>query len=122
MGTGLLVHKEDPITLADSEPEPDLSVVEGREGDYDNLDPTAARLVIEVAVTTVELDRAKVSIYAEANIPECWLVLGKENAVEVYTDPHDGLYLQRRLYSRAETLTSVTLPALRVELDALFID
>ena len=121
-GTGLLVYKEDPITLADSEPEPDISVVEGHEGDYDDTHPTSAQLVIEVAITTVELDRAKVSIYAEANVPECWLVLGKENAVEVYTEPRGGLYTQRRVYLHSETLVSVALPALRIDLDALFVD
>src|SRR5881396_1748145 len=31
---GLVVRREDPITLADSEPEPDVSVVRGAEGDF----------------------------------------------------------------------------------------
>ncbi|MBE7211261.1 MAG: Uma2 family endonuclease [Gluconacetobacter diazotrophicus] len=55
--------------------------------------------MIEVAVTTVELDRAKVAIYAEANIPECWLVLAKEEAIEVHTVPRGGVYTQRRLHN-----------------------
>ena len=114
------MYKEDPLTFADSEPEPDISVVKGNEGDYDDALPTTARLVIEVAVTTVQLDRAKVALYAEANIPECWLVLGKKEVVEVYTEPSAGQYTQRRVYSRHETLVSTVLPGLRVELNTLF--
>lgn len=120
IGAGLLVYKEDPLTFDDSEPEPDISVVEGKEGDYDDVLPTTARLVIEIAVATVELDRAKVAMYAEANIPECWLVLGKKKTVEVYTQPSEGRYLQCRTCSRNETLVSAVLPDLHVELNTLF--
>ena len=117
-GTEWLVLKEDPITLADSEPEPDVSVVQG--ASYKRSHPRTARLVIEVAVTTLELDRAKAAIYAEANIPEYWLVLAKEEAVEVYSEPRGGVYTQRRLHDRSESLVSRVLPGLQVEVDALF--
>ena len=117
---GWLTLKVDPITLADSEPEPDVSVVDGNEENYEHAHPGAARLIIEVAVTTVELDRAKAFIYAEANIPEYWLVLGREEAIEVYAEPRDGRYTQHRVYADASTVASTTVPALRVELAALF--
>ncbi len=121
-GTGWIVFKEDPITLADSEPEPDVSVVEGGGAGYKRAHPGTARLVIEVAVTTVELDRAKVLIYAEANIPECWLVLGKKKTVEVYTEPREGRYTQHRTFTGAASVVSTTVPGLRVELETLFSD
>ena len=104
---GLLVYKEDPLTFLDSEPEPDISVVEGKEGDY---------------VTTVKLDRAKAPLYAEASIPEYWLVLAKEKTVEVYTEPRDGKYTQHHTYSSVASVVSTVLPALRVELGELFRD
>lgn len=119
---GLLVYKEDPLTFLDSEPEPDISVVEGKEGDYNETLPTTARLVIEVAVTTVKLDRAKAPLYAEASIPEYWLVLAKEKTVEVYTEPRDGKYTQHHTYSSVASVVSTVLPALRVELGELFRD
>ncbi len=119
---GCFALKEDPITLADSEPEPDVSVVEGREESYGHAHPGTARLVIEVAVTTVELDRAKATIYAEANILEYWLVLARDEAVEVYAAPQGGVYTQRRLCSRPETIVSAALPALQINLDTLFED
>ena len=49
---GFIVRREDPITLADSEPEPDIAVVRGSEADFLNTHPTTAELVIEVAVSS----------------------------------------------------------------------
>src|SRR5258706_12820736 len=34
LGKGFVVRREDPLTLRDSEPEPDVSVVRGREADF----------------------------------------------------------------------------------------
>ena len=119
--SGILVLKEEPLTLVDSEPEPDVSLVAGSENEYALAShPTTALLVIEVAVTSVELDREKAALYAEANVQEYWIVLANEAAVEVHTLPANGRYTQRRVYTRGETLASSVLPALRVDLDALF--
>ena len=73
-------------------------------------------------MTTLELDRAKAAIYAEANIPEYWLILAKDKAVEVYTEPRNGRYAQRRLYTGADAVVATMLPALKVELEVLFRD
>jgi len=49
---------QSPLALSDdTEPEPDLAVVEL--GDYDTEHPTTARLVIEVSDTTLKRDRVK---------------------------------------------------------------
>ncbi len=117
---GLLVLKEDPLTLADSEPEPDISVVVGQRSDYRTAHPATALLAIEVAVTSAVLDREKAALYAEANVQEYWIVLANDASIEVHTAPSAGRYTQHRVYTRGETLFSVSLPALRVELDALF--
>ncbi len=118
---GVLVLKEEPLTFVDSEPEPDVSVIAGNEDDYALAShPATAVLVIEVAVTSVVLDREKAAIYAEANVPEYWIVLANEAAIEVHTAPVAGRYTQHRVYARGETIPSTALPTLRVELDPLF--
>ena len=117
---GLLALKEDPLTLADSEPEPDISVVPGQSSDYRDTHPATALLAIEVAVTSVVLDREKAALYAEANVQEYWIVLANDEAIEVHTLPVDGRYTQRRVYTRGGTLPCATLPALSVELATLF--
>jgi len=109
-----LVLKEDPITTTDSEPEPDIAVVEGREGDFAETHPTTARLVIEVAVSSLEIDREKASIYAAAGVGEYWLVLPESATIEVQTAPRDGVYTERKVFTRADILVSAALPELRV--------
>lgn len=87
------LRKEEPLTLANSEPEPDIAIVE--EGSYDpeNCHPSTAQWVIEVAVSSEAIDREKASIYAEAGIPEYWLVLPEKKLLERFTDPSGEAYL-----------------------------
>src|SRR5262245_40173240 len=63
---GFVVYHDAPLTLADSEPEPDISVVRGPVSDFDERHPSTAELVIEVAVSSAALDRENASLYAEA--------------------------------------------------------
>ena len=92
----------------------------GRAEDYIRTHPTTARLAVEVAISSLELDREKAVLYAEAAVPEYWIVLGEEKAVEVYLAPQDGRYTRQRCYHRDETIHSAALPALVVDLTALF--
>ncbi len=54
---GYSIWKEEPLTFADSEPEPDISVTRGEKADYAVQHPTTAELVVEVAVSSAALDR-----------------------------------------------------------------
>jgi Uma2 family endonuclease len=49
---GFVVRREDPLTLADSEPEPDIAVVQGDEAAFFTAHPSTAELVVEVAVSS----------------------------------------------------------------------
>ena len=113
-------RQEQPLKLKDSVPEPDLAVVTGGVADYRHAHPTTALLVVEVAVSSLGLDRVKAAIYAEASVTEHWLVVAGQEKIEVYTEPRDGTYQQQRSYGRTETLAATALPALRVDLDTLF--
>src|SRR4051794_15851211 len=46
----VFVRQEKPLTLPDSEPEPDLAVIPGHRHDYRHAHPTAAALIVEVAL------------------------------------------------------------------------
>jgi Uma2 family endonuclease len=75
----------------DSEPEPDLAVV--RRQAFGDPHPDRALLVIEVADTSLRKDReVKRDIYAEAGVPEYWIVDVAGRAVDVHTEPRDGAY------------------------------
>lgn len=117
---GCSVWKEEPLTLADSEPEPDISVTRGRESDFTAAHPTTAELVIEVAVSSPTLDRENASLYAEADVKEYWIVLGAERSVEVYRRPENGRYQELRLVATQETLECVSLPKVRISVADLF--
>lgn len=114
------VRQEQPLTLADSEPEPDVAVVRGTRRDYLAGHPTTAELVVEVAASSLEVDRQKVALYAAAGVRECWIVLPELRRVEVSTEPLGGDYARRRIFTAPEILETATLPGCRLELARLF--
>lgn len=82
-----------------SEPEPDIAILRYSENFYNDRQPTAEDilLLIEVAVNTIETDRTtKKKKYADAGIPEYWIVIPKEGIVEVYRKPKDGVYHEKK--------------------------
>jgi Uma2 family endonuclease len=88
---GWHVRAQLPITLARSEPEPDAAVVRGKRRDYnpDHPLPRHFGIVIEVSDSSLWYDRTvKGRLYAEAGIPEYWVVNIEERVVEVYTSPN----------------------------------
>ena len=87
---GWHVRQQQPITLARSEPEPDLSVVRGRVRDFLDRHPGAEEvaLVVEVADASLQQDRAlKKRIYAQAGIAAYWIINLVDRQVEVYSQP-----------------------------------
>ena len=87
---GWRVRIQLPITLTNSEPEPDAALVRGDRNTYDGRQPTGTDfgIVIEVADSSLALDRReKGRLYAEAGIPVYWIVNLVDRQIEVYTDP-----------------------------------
>ena len=117
---GYSVWKEEPLTLPDSEPEPDISVTHGTESDFATAHPTTAELVIEVAVSSPTLDRENASLYAEAGVKEYWIVLGPERRVEVYRQPENGRYRESLQFASDATLQCASVPAVRILVSDLF--
>jgi Uma2 family endonuclease len=117
---GLVVRTEQPVTCGDSEPEPDLAVVQGRNENFRQDHPHTAELVIEVCITSHEYDRSKLPAYASAGVKECWLVLGPEKQIEVYRQPADGQFNERTVHGPGGKLTSTEIPAFTVDLSTLF--
>ena len=115
------VWKEEPLTLADSEPEPDISVTRGREGDFVAAHPATAELVVEIAVSSPALDRESASLYAEAGVKEYWIVLAPEQQVEVYRQPRNGRYQQSQVLRAGDRLECAILPSLRLGVSDLFL-
>jgi Uma2 family endonuclease len=109
-----VVLVQSPLRLSeDSEPEPDLMVLRPPLDRYREKLPTPedVLLLVEVADTSLEFDReVKLPLYAEAGIPEVWLVNLKENLLEVYREPRGGRYREIRLLSPEEEVSPTLLP------------
>ena len=88
-GAGWHARLQAPLALDDdSEPEPDVAVVAGEHRDYVGGHPTTAALVVEVADSSLGLDRRlKVGLYARAGLPEYWIVNLVEGVLEVHREP-----------------------------------
>lgn len=83
------VEAQLPVALdEESEPEPDVAVVAGGPRDYLASHPTRPALVVEIALTSLALDRGeKASLYARAGVADYWIVNLVDNILEVYRDP-----------------------------------
>lgn len=95
-GPGWQVRVQMPIALGDdSEPEPDVAVVQGGPGDFFDAHPSEAALVVEVALSSLDFDRGpKASVYARAGVPDYWIVDVDGRRLEVHRDPRrDGAAL-----------------------------
>ena len=119
------VRAQSPVVLADSEPEPDLSISTPSESRNDDH-PTAADLylVIEVSDSTLAGDRTtKLRLYAENGIPEYWIVNLPDDCVEVYTRPvaAEQRYDAKAVYSRGQSvpLNPAGLAAQTVPVDSI---
>jgi Uma2 family endonuclease len=103
----------------DSEPEPDLAVVEQEPSFKEHT--RSARLVVEVSVSSHRLDRgAKARLYARAGVPTYWVVDVPARAVEVYTRPERERYLDREIYRPGACLPSPAPGVAELDVAALF--
>jgi Uma2 family endonuclease len=117
---GWTVRAEQPLTLADSEPEPDADVVRGALEDFGRQHPTTAELAIGVCVRSHDYDREKLPAYAAGGVREVWLVLGPEQAVEVHRRPQAGRYAETFTLGRQAQLVCAGRPEVRVSVAELF--
>ena len=112
---GFELRKEEPLTLSQSEPEPDIAIVNENSYEPGRCHPPSAQLVIEVAISSEMIDREKVSIYAEADVPEYWLVLPEKRTLERFTDPRGEAY-QNHDVVNFDTAVRTVVP-LEIEVD-----
>jgi Uma2 family endonuclease len=96
LGDRAKVRQAKPITLPnDSEPEPDIAIVQRLGRDYREHHPYPENIfwLIEYANSSLDKDLEKKSkIYAAADIEEYWVVNLKKMHLVVFRDPLDGEY------------------------------
>ena len=114
LGRRVVVSVQNPVRLGErSEPEPDVALLRPRADAYQESHPGPddVMLIVEVSHSTVEYDRdVKTPLYAEAGIPELWLVNLDEDYIDGLSDPDGAGYRAMRRYARGERIAPALLP------------
>jgi len=122
------VREEKPIALDEqSEPEPDIVVVPGRPRDYLDAHPSRPVLVVEVAESSLALDRLrKGGLYARAGITDYWILNLLDEVLEVYREPvcvpsghGEWKYVSVHLLRRNAVVTPLAAPRARIRVASL---
>jgi Uma2 family endonuclease len=117
----ILVNVQNPVRVSNiGVPQPDVSL--HWEADYSTRLPsnTDTILAIEVSDSTLDRDRTiKQKAYANAKIPEYWIVNLPEDVVEVYRTPGGDEYQTVQIVTREESLSLLLLPNLVLSADRI---
>ena len=103
-GAGGRLCVQRPLRVSsDSWPEPDLAVLDGEPSA--DADPCPILLVVEIAVTSHDVDRGvKPHVYAAAEVPVYWLVDVPGRSIEVRTGPATDGYDSVEVYGSGDTV------------------
>jgi Uma2 family endonuclease len=116
-GRAVLWPKNPLTILPDSEPEPDVILLRYRDDFYRSAlpGPDDVALLIEVADTSLRYDRhLKGPLYAEAGVPEYWIVDLEGGAVEVCRNPSAGRFGYAERVGIDGTLSPVAFPDFQI--------
>lgn len=104
------VSVQNPVRIdAHNEPEPDVVLTTATDR---APQPSDTLLLVEVADSSLHYDRAtKLSLYAQAGIPEVWIVNLAEGQIEMHRVPKGTVYSTRHIATEGDTLTIEKLPA-----------
>ena len=112
-----------PITLSDSEPEPDIAIVRLPESSYNDRHPNPKDIfwIVEVAKTSLKKDLdIKAAIYATAKIPEYWVLSLSAKQIIVFRNPLTGRYVEEQTIDEG-TVTPLAFPNILVSVKRLLL-
>jgi len=120
-----IVSVQNPVALSDdTEPQPDLKVLRRRPVPYKEREAWAedVLLLIEVAETSLGYDRStKLRLYAEAGVPEYWVVDCATESIEVHRAPEAARYREvTRVAGATATVTIQAFPDVALRLAEIF--
>jgi Uma2 family endonuclease len=121
------VRTQAPLNaLEDSDPEPDVAVIPGTIDDF-NDHPVTALLVVEVADSSLRLDRRKAGLYAAAGVPEYWIADVNRKQIEVYRNPvkdaaaeFGAAYAPPETFAEGQTISPQSKPDVKLDVVKLF--
>jgi Uma2 family endonuclease len=98
-----LLRVQLPLAVPGGRPEPDLALAETTTSRHH---PRTAALVVEVAVSSLSDDLAKLPGYSSADVTAVWLVDVPARTVRVYSDPRGREYGAEQVLRARDTLVA----------------
>lgn len=117
-----LIREARPITLADSEPEPDIAVVKSPRERYRFSHPKPDDIfwLIEISDSSLAKDlQIKQRIYALAGIEDYWTLDLRKKQLIVFRSPEETEYLSKQIMSQG-TVSPLAFPEVEVSVERLF--
>lgn len=117
------IKESHPITLDNSEPEPDIAVVRLPETIYRDHHPYAEDIywLIEVANQTLAKDLQEKSItYARNGIMEYWVIDLPNKKLWTFTNPQNGKYLDQKTIVTG-IIKPISFPNIGIEVNKLLL-
>ena len=117
------VRESHPITLDNSEPEPDIAVVRLPETIYRQHHPYPQDIywLIEISSRTLKKDlEQKIITYARNGIPEYWVIDLVSKKLIVHTQVQENKYSQVNEYQTG-TVSPMAFPKIEIALDKLLL-
>ncbi len=112
------IRSQAPISILErSEPEPNVAVVSGSARDYLIVHPKTALLIVEVSDATLSIDRTrKALMYAQAELPEYWIVNLKARELEVRREPTKKGYSSTRILTDKDEVSPLSAPDAKIKI------
>jgi Uma2 family endonuclease len=115
------IREAHPITLENSEPEPDIAVVRLTNTNYSERHPYPEDIywLVELSNTTLEEDLGrKKRIYANAGINEYWVINLKTTEIIVFREPSGNDYKTKFTVNEG-SITPIAFPNIQIEVNTL---
>lgn len=118
----LIISQGHPITLNNSEAQPDIAILKYSDRYYEDKHPTVSDvyLVVEVANTSLNFDKLnKKQVYAKAGIIEYWSVDLNKKELIVHRDPVNLDYNSSES-KQEDRLSLLAFPNIEIEVSSIF--
>ncbi|MGF1480018.1 MAG: Uma2 family endonuclease [Cyanophyceae cyanobacterium] len=118
-----IISEAHPITLDNSEPEPDIAVVRLPETIYRHHHPYPEDIywLVEISYKTLKIDlEQKPQTYARNGISEYWVIDLINKKLIVHTQPNNNGYNQVQEFTRG-TVTSQSFPKIAIALEKILL-
>ena len=102
------------VLLAGHEPEPDIAILKGTIRENPKH-PSTALLIVEVSESSFFYDTTvKAKIYAEAGVPDYWVLDLKGRRLRVFREPNATGYTSQKEYFPNESIAPLAAPSVPI--------